>query len=100
MNYLVIVLVAILIVAIAFKMNNFRTKLAFLFIYLGIAFLLITGFIAFSGNDFNLSSVDGLSSTIHTYAVWIGNAGSNIVKISTYAFKQEWKNDEGNSTEK
>jgi len=98
MIFWIIVVLVFLGVFLSFKMNNFRTKFAFFFIIIGISFLLLTGFIFISGKSVDVSSVDGVSSALKTYVSWLGNAGSNLVKISTYAFNQEWKGDAGNST--
>ncbi|MEX0920341.1 MAG: hypothetical protein WDZ69_02035 [Candidatus Pacearchaeota archaeon] len=87
-------LLALLVIFILFKWNNYRTKLAYLFIVLGIGFLLVTGFMVFSGGEVNFSTLDGVSSAAKTYVSWLVNAGSNIVEISSYVFNQEWKGDE------
>lgn len=97
-NFFIIALVIILVVFIAFKMNNLRTKMAFIFIFLGVAFLLLTGYLVFSGKEINFSTVEGASSAVKTYVSWLGHAGSNIIKISSYAFHQEWKSNTTNST--
>ncbi|MFH1889582.1 MAG: hypothetical protein ABIJ58_01760 [Nanoarchaeota archaeon] len=97
MNYIIIVIGALLLILIALKWNNLRTKMAFYFIALGVIFVLLLGFVAISGKGVNQDSVNGFTSAVTTYASWIGTAGSNIIKVSTYAFKQEWKND-GNSS--
>ena len=96
--WLIAILVA-LVVFLAFKMNNIRTKTAYIFIFLGVSFLLLTGFLVFSGKEVNLTTIEGATSAIKTYVSWIGNAGSNVIKISSYVLKQEWKeNDIINST--
>ncbi len=92
-NFLVIGILVLLIVFIAFKWNNLRTKMAFIFIFLGVAFLLFTGYLVLSGKEVNFSTVEGISSAAKTYVSWLVNAGSNIIKVSSYAFHQEWKSD-------
>lgn len=93
-------LLALLVIFLAFKWNNYRTKLAYVFIALGVGFVLVTGMIVYSGGDINLSTVDGVSSAVKTYFSWLVNAGSNIIEVTSYAFNQEWKGDELiNSTE-
>jgi len=92
-NFLVIAIFVVLVVFLAFKMNNLRTKTAYIFIFLGVSFLLLTGYLIFSGGDANFSTVGGISSAAKTYVSWIGNAGSNIIKVSSYALNQEWKSD-------
>ncbi|HUW43673.1 MAG TPA: hypothetical protein VMV95_01775 [Bacillota bacterium] len=92
-NFIIIGILIILVIFIAFKWNNLRTKTAFLFIFLGVAFLLLTGYLVLSGKNINFSSVEGISSAAKTYVAWIVNAGSNVVKVSSYAFNQEWKAD-------
>lgn len=93
-NFWIIAILAVLVVFLSFKMNNLRTKAAYIFIFLGISFLLLTGYVVFSGKGINLTTIDGVSSAIKTYVSWLGNAGSNIIKISSYVLKQEWKDDD------
>jgi len=92
-NFLVIAIFVILVVFITFKMNNLRTKMAYIFIFLGVSFLLLTGYLVLSGKEINFSTVEGISSAAKTYVSWLVNAGSNIIKVSSYAFHQEWKSD-------
>ncbi len=92
-NFLIIGIFIILVIFIAFKWNNIRTKTAFLFIFLGVAFLLLTGYLILSGGETNFSNIGGISSAVKTYVSWIGNAGSNMIKVSSYALNQEWKSD-------
>ncbi|MEM3091611.1 MAG: hypothetical protein QXD05_00560 [Candidatus Pacearchaeota archaeon] len=92
-NFLIIALVAILLIFIFFKWNNIRTKIAFIFILLGVSFLLLTGYLFLSGKEVNLNNLNGIKSAVSLYVGWLGNAGSNIAKISAYAFKQDWKGD-------
>lgn len=92
-NFLIIAIFVVLVIFIAFKWNNLRTKTAFIFIFLGISFLLLTGYLILSGGETNFSTIEGISSAAKTYVSWIGTAGSNIIKVSSYAFNQEWKSD-------
>ncbi len=92
-NLIIIAIGIILLILIAFKWNNLRTKTAFIFIFLGISFLFLTGYLVLSGKNINFASVEGISSAVKTYFTWIINAGSNVVKVSSYAFNQEWKSD-------
>lgn len=98
-NFIVIGILLVLIVFMAFKWNNLRTKTAFFFIFIGICFLLLTGYLVLSGKNIDFSSVKGVSSAVKTYVAWIINAGANVVKVTTYAFNQEWKDKDVNNTE-
>src|SRR3990167_10659481 len=90
-NFLIIGIIALLLIFILFKTNNLRTKIAFLFILLGVGFLLLTTYLIFSGKEVNLTSIAGISSAAKTYVSWLGNAGSNVIKASGYLLKQDWK---------
>ncbi len=92
-NFLIVAIAVVVIVFIAFKMNNFRTKMSYIFIFLGVSFLLLSGYLILSGKGVNFSSVGGITSAVKTYVSWIGTAGSNIIKVSSYALNQEWKSD-------
>ncbi|MEX0920664.1 MAG: hypothetical protein WDZ62_00145 [Candidatus Pacearchaeota archaeon] len=93
-NFLILTLLILVIVFLFFKWNNYRTKLAYLFIVLGIGFLLVTGLIFFSDGKINTDTIEGVSSATKTYFSWIVNAGSNIIEVTTYALSQEWKAEE------
>lgn len=93
-SFWLIAVLGVLVVFLAFKMNNFRTKAAYIFIFLGVSFLLLTSFLVFSGKEVNLTTVEGVTSAIKAYVSWIGTAGSNVIKISSYVLKQEWKEDD------
>ena len=67
--------------------------MAYIFIFLGVSFLILTGYLIFSGQEVNFSNVGGISSAAKTYVSWLGHAGSNIIKVSSYALNQEWKSD-------
>jgi len=97
MNFVLIALGALLVIVLALKWNNVRTKMAFYFITLGVAFVLLLAFMVFADKAPNVDSVDGVFSAVKTYTSWIGQAISGVVKVSTYAFNQGWK-DGGNST--
>ena len=92
-NFFIVAIFVVLVIFIAFKMNNLRTKMAYIFIFLGFSFLLLTGYLIFSGKAINFSTVGGISSAAKTYVTWFSNAGSNIIKVSSYALNQEWKSD-------
>ncbi|MEM4325712.1 MAG: hypothetical protein QXU40_00200 [Candidatus Pacearchaeota archaeon] len=89
-NFILIGLILLLLIFLSFKINNLRTRVAFFFIFLGIAFLFLTVYIAFSGKEINLKTVEGVSSAIRTYASWLSAAGSNLIKIGGFALKQDW----------
>lgn len=93
-TWLILVLVILLGVFFAFKWNNYRTRLAYIFIFLGVGFLILTGLILFSDGKVNFEAVEGVSSAAKTYLSWFINAGSNMIEITTYAFSQEWDSDD------
>lgn len=97
MNYLIVAGVAFLLIFLALKWNNVRTKIAFYLITLGVVFVLVIAFVVVSGEGIDSDSINGVTSAVKTYASWIGQAASSVVKVSTYAFNQGWK-DGGNST--
>jgi hypothetical protein len=92
-NFLIIVVGVMLLIFVFFKINNVRTKMAFLFIFLGVALLLLVGYLLFSGKEINFSNVGNISSAVKTYVSWIGTAGSNVIKVSSYALNREWESD-------
>jgi len=99
MNFIIIAILVFLGIMLALKMNNIRTKIAYILITIGIGFLLLTGFIVVSGKNLDTSAIDGISSAVKTYVVWFGQVSSNVMKVSSYVVNQEWRGDsETNST--
>jgi len=97
-SFILIVILALLVVFISFKVNNASTTLLWRISLIGIAFLLLMGYIILSGKEVNLTT-GGVSDAAKTYFSWLGAAGSNIARITSYAFNQEWKADrETNNT--
>lgn len=94
--FVIIGLILILFIFGAFKMNNFRTKTAYIFILLGVFFVFLTGYIIFSGKEVNLTTIGGISDAAKTYLSFFGTVASNLVKVTSYAFNQEWKDNPDN----
>lgn len=97
-GFLIVAALAFLGLMIALRMNNIRTKIGYFFIALGLGFLLLTGFIIFSGESVNADTIDGVSGAVKTYVAWIGQVSSNVMRVSSYAVNQEWKGDGDNRT--
>ena len=95
MNWIIIVaLIALVFVFFSFKMNNFRTKVAFIFIFLGVSFLLVTAYYVSIGDQPDVSKLGNAMKTGKIYANWLFGALSNFLKITSYTIKESL----GNST--
>ncbi len=94
MNIILIgAVIALIFVFISFKMNNFRTKIAFIFIILGVSFLLITAYYVSADESPDLSKLDKLIGTGKIYASWLFNTVGNLFKITSYTIKENIGNE-------
>ena len=74
MNWIIILAVfALLFVFFSFKMNNFRTRVAFIFIFLGVSFVVLSVLYVMSENKPDLSTFDGWIGSAKTYLSWFVN---------------------------
>ncbi len=95
-NFVLIGILALLVVFLSFKVNNASTTLLWRISLVGIAFLLLMVYIIFSGKGVN--NIEGISDSVQTYLSWLSNAGSGIVRVTSYVFNQEWKDNGNNRT--
>ncbi len=95
-NFVLIVIAALLVVFISFKINNASTTLLWRISLIGIAFLLLMVYIIFSGNG--ISNIEDMSDAAQTYLSWLSSAGSKIGKVTSYVFNQDWREDKDNRT--
>jgi hypothetical protein len=83
MNVLIpIALIALVLVFVGLKWNNFRTKFAFFFILAGVLFILFLAFMFMSGESFDFSSVAKVFASIKVYFLWIKGVVVNIFEIT------------------
>lgn len=97
-SFFVIAGFLLLIIFIAIKEDDFKRRIAHLLMIIGVCFLLLTAYIIFSGKEVNLTSMEGISNAVKTYFSWLTVAGKNIARVTSYAFNQEWRGGETNST--
>lgn len=91
MNWIIVLAIfALLFVLLSFKMHHFRTKIAFVFIFLGVSFLILSALYVFSENRPDLSSIDGWVETGKVYVSWFVNMLSNVFKVTSYTIQQNW----------
>ncbi|MEK6819446.1 MAG: hypothetical protein AABY10_05960 [Nanoarchaeota archaeon] len=99
MNWIIVAgIVVVLYVLFMFKMNNFRTKVAFIFIFLGVCFVLMTAYYVLSDNKPDLSNIDGWTQSGKVYFSWLTNAFSSAFKVTGDAIKEIGGNVAKNST--
>jgi len=65
-----------------FKWNNVRTKLAYLFISLGVGFALLFAFFVFVKEKSDLSSIDSAINSFKTYLAWMWSSMAKTVKTT------------------
>ena len=101
MNILVpIVIVALLIIFVYFKMNNLRTKVAFFFIFLGVIFISLFAFLFSSGSTFNFSTLGKIVEETKVYLLWAKSAFVNIVEFTGKITGIDWIQDVSNNVRK
>jgi hypothetical protein len=83
MNILIpLALIALVLVFMGLKWNNFRTKFAYFFILAGVLFVLFLAFMFTSGDSFDFSSVAKVFASIKVYFLWIKGLFVNIFEIT------------------
>jgi uncharacterized membrane protein len=91
MNWLLLgLLFAALFVFLLFKMGRARTKIAYVFILIVVGFLVISLIVVYSGENVDLSNLDGVTHAAKLYFSWLGNLLNNLGRISGYAVSQNW----------
>jgi len=91
MNILVpVVIVALLIIFVYFKMNNLRTKVAFFFIFLGVIFISLFAFLFSSGSTFDFSVLGKIAEETKVYLIWIKSALVNVVEFTGKITGIDW----------
>lgn len=87
--FIILAIIALLLVFIMFKWNNIRTKLAYLFIFLGIGFVMLFVFFVFIKEKSDLSSLDSTISAFRTYLAWMWSSTKETAKITGSAISEE-----------
>ena len=83
MNILVpLIIIAAIVIFIGFKWNNLRTKLAFVFIMVGVLVLIFFAFMVITGSTFDFSSVGNVLSSLRLYLVWAKEAAVSVFEIT------------------
>ena len=75
-------IVAVILVYMGFKWNNFRTKIAFFFILFGVLVILFFIFLIATGSSFNFSGLNDVLSSMRVYFLWIKGALSNVFEVT------------------
>lgn len=90
MSYLIFIAATVLVVVLlGLKWNNMRTKLAFLFIFLGVLFIFSLIFLVFSDNA-NISQVTDFFTSIKVYFLWIKSALGDVFEVTGKIINFEW----------
>lgn len=94
MNILIIIaIVALLIIFIYFKINNFRTKIAFFFIFLGVIFILFFAFLFSSESNSNFAIIGKFIEETKIYLLWIKSALGNVIEFTGKIIGVDWIQD-------
>ena len=72
------------------RANSARSRVAYIFVYIGVAFLIISAFYVYSGKEIDVSTLDGVIKTVRIYTAWLVHAFGNFIKITGYAIDQDW----------
>lgn len=91
MNIILSILLIILFLSVIYKWKKFGSKWIYKIIFLGISFVILTGFIAFYGKNIDFKTFDGMNNATRIYFSWLKNTGSEISKITSYVINQGWK---------
>lgn len=101
MNILIpIVVVALLIIFVYFKMNNLRTKVAFFFIFLGVILIFLFAFLFSSGPNSGFSTLGKIVGETKVYLIWAKSALVNVVEFTGKITGIDWIQDISNNVKK
>jgi len=89
MNWWLIVLV-VLVLLVLLKFKEFRHRFGLIAIIVLVLFMVASFGQLYASHNLDLTSFDGIVNAGKVYFGWLGNAGSNVLKLSTYAVKQDW----------
>jgi hypothetical protein len=73
-----------------FKLSHFKNKLSYFLLFIGIAFIILTIYLIYSGANFSFASLDDTVTSIKIYFSWFGNAVKNVWHTTGYFIKQDW----------
>jgi hypothetical protein len=90
-----VIILAILIAAIWILIEAKRMKhKIFAIVLIGlILFTYISFSVVLKQNDVKLNSASGIATAGKLYFSWLGGVFTNIKTVTTYALKQDWKNE-------
>ena len=87
----VLVITVLVVLFLLFKFKAMRHKIGLVVsISLLVFFFVSFGQLYFT-HDLDLSTFDGVLSAGKIYFSWLGSFTGNVVKVSTYAVKQNWE---------
>lgn len=90
MNWLLILILAIIAIVIFIKFKEIGHKTKFSALVIVLIILLGTIGYVYMKSDINLSSYDGFIKLGKSYFSWLGGLFGNFGKITGYAVQQEW----------
>jgi hypothetical protein len=88
-----ILLILIIAIWVVIEIKRMKHKLFAIFLIILILFGYFTFTTAVRGYDVNLTSFSGVVEAGKIYFSWLGYMFGNLKTISTYAFKQDWRNE-------
>ena len=91
--------VAILIIAIwvIIELKRFKHKVFAIILIALILFTYISFSVKLNQYDLDLKTIPGITNATKLYFTWLGSAFKNLISITTYAIRMDWK---GNETTK
>jgi bacteriorhodopsin len=89
MNWILIVVVVAILLIFYSKSHHMRHKISYYLVILGVAFILISAYVAYTYN-IDPTKVDDLGKMGKIYLSWLVNVGKNVGKVTGYAVHQNW----------
>lgn len=81
-TFLIIAIAAVIILYIFLKFSHLKARISFIFLLIGVLFILFLIFVFTSGNSFSFSSIDGIISSGKVYFLWIKGLVTNIFQFT------------------
>jgi energy-coupling factor transporter transmembrane protein EcfT len=88
----IVIIILIVIGIFAIKLNHIKHRLFIISLVLLALFLYSTMYLVTTQNEADLTSIDGILSTVKVYTGWLANGFNNFKEITGNVIDMDWVN--------
>ncbi len=81
-TFILIAIATVIILYIFLKFSHLKARVSFIFLLIGVLFILFLIFIFTSGSNFSFSSIDGLIASGKLYFLWIKSVVTGLFQFT------------------